>query len=66
MIRNCKPFWQNVLRNDCTVWTVFMGYTNPLCNVLSCVQGWQIGSVVQWYMHRAIELLACVQIHGST
>ena len=38
MIRNCKPFWQNVSRNDCTVWTVFMGYTNPLCNVLSCVQ----------------------------
>ena len=28
MIWNCKPFWQNVSRNDCTVWTVFMGYTN--------------------------------------
>ena len=20
MIRNCRPFWQNVSRNDCTVW----------------------------------------------
>ena len=29
MIRNCEPFWQNVSRNDCAVWTVFMGYTNP-------------------------------------
>ena len=29
LYRNCKPFWQNVSRNDWTVWTVFMGYTNP-------------------------------------
>ena len=28
MIEICKPSWQNVSRNDWTVWTVFMGYTN--------------------------------------
>ena len=28
MIQICKPSWQNVSRNDWTVWTVFMGYTN--------------------------------------
>ena len=26
MVPNCKPFWQNVSRNNCTLWTVFMGY----------------------------------------
>ena len=26
MIRNCKPFWQHVSRNNCTLWTIFMGY----------------------------------------
>ena len=36
MIRNCKPFWQNVSRNDCTVWTVFMGYTNPCECIVLC------------------------------
>ena len=31
----------------------------PLCNVLSCVQCWCIGPVVQWYMRRQWIHLSC-------
>ena len=45
MIRNCRPFWQNVSGGGCPVWTVFMGYTNPCamyCLVLTA------GRMAQW------------------
>ena len=46
MIRNCEPLWQNVSRNDCTVWTVFMGYTN--CCAMYCLV-FSVGGLAQWY-----------------
>ena len=40
---------------DDSVLQAILGIYQPLCNVLSCVQGWQVGSAVQRYMHGLID-----------